>query len=199
MQGPSTQDRLEIYELYARYSWALDTGDTDGYVALFTTDAVVTEETRDRGSRCGKGHDEIRKLVMKFHYSRGFPRASASDGAVRASIRIRRACRITGWCARMPGRRSIIRRSRRTCTGAGTSGMSWRRSTACGRSAPRASWVGQGKCCRASTLAPPSREAQRRVSGGADGAAQSQFRDRAVRSECAQLSDAVHSAGIEVE
>ena len=33
MQGPSTQDRLEIYELYARYSWALDTGDTDGYVA----------------------------------------------------------------------------------------------------------------------------------------------------------------------
>ncbi len=39
MQGPSTQDRLEIYELYARYSWALDTGDTDGYVALFTKDA----------------------------------------------------------------------------------------------------------------------------------------------------------------
>jgi hypothetical protein len=26
MQGPGAQDRTEIYELYARYSWALDTG-----------------------------------------------------------------------------------------------------------------------------------------------------------------------------
>ena len=25
MTGPSTEDRLQIYELYARYSWALDT------------------------------------------------------------------------------------------------------------------------------------------------------------------------------
>ena len=47
MNGPGAQDRLEILELYARYSWALDTGDTDGYVALFTDDAEVTEETRD--------------------------------------------------------------------------------------------------------------------------------------------------------
>ena len=38
MTGPTTEDRLAIYELYARYSWALDTGDTDGYVALFTAD-----------------------------------------------------------------------------------------------------------------------------------------------------------------
>ena len=30
MPGPSAQERTEIYELYARYSWALDTGDTDG-------------------------------------------------------------------------------------------------------------------------------------------------------------------------
>ena len=73
MQGPTTQDRLEIYELYARYSWALDTGDTDGYVALFTDDALVTEETRDRGLEVRQGHDEIRKLVLKFHDRADFP------------------------------------------------------------------------------------------------------------------------------
>ena len=64
MQGPSTQDRIEIYELYARYSWALDTGDTDGYVALFTADAEVTEETRSGELEVRKGRDEIRKIVL---------------------------------------------------------------------------------------------------------------------------------------
>ena len=73
MPGPSTQDRLEIQELYARYSWALDTGDTDGYVALFATDAIVTEETREGGLEVRQGHEEIRKLVLKFHDRPDFP------------------------------------------------------------------------------------------------------------------------------
>ena len=55
MQGPGAQDRTEIYELYARYSWALDTGDTDGYVALFTEDAEATEETSERRARGPQG------------------------------------------------------------------------------------------------------------------------------------------------
>jgi hypothetical protein len=73
VNGPSTQHRLEILELYARYSWALDTGDTDGYVALFTADAEVTEETRDGTLEIRQGHDEIRKLVLKFHDRADFP------------------------------------------------------------------------------------------------------------------------------
>ena len=73
MNGPSTQHRLEILELYARYSWALDTGDTDGYVALFTADAEVTEEARDGTLEIRQGHDEIRKLVLKFHDRGDFP------------------------------------------------------------------------------------------------------------------------------
>jgi SnoaL-like domain len=73
MAGPGTQDRLEILELYARYSWALDTGDTDGYVALFTEDAEVTEETRDGTLEIRKGRDEIRILVLKFHERPDFP------------------------------------------------------------------------------------------------------------------------------
>lgn len=73
MTGPSAQDRVEIYELYARYSWALDTGDTDAYVALFTADAQATEETRTGELEVRKGHAEIRKLVLKFHERADFP------------------------------------------------------------------------------------------------------------------------------
>jgi hypothetical protein len=73
MHGPSFQDRTEIYELYARYSWALDTGDTDGYVGLFTTDAEVTEETSSGELEVRKGHDGVRKLVLKFHERPDFP------------------------------------------------------------------------------------------------------------------------------
>src|SRR4029079_4260952 len=66
MTGPSTEDRLNIYELYARCSWELDTGDSEGYVALFTPDEEATEETREGGLEVRRGHDEIRKLVLKF-------------------------------------------------------------------------------------------------------------------------------------
>ena len=73
MSGPDTRDRLEILELYARYSWALDTGDTDGYVALFAADAEVVEETRDGTLDVRIGHAEVRKLVLKFHDRPDFP------------------------------------------------------------------------------------------------------------------------------
>ncbi len=71
--GPTTQDRTEIYELYARYSWALDTGDTEAYLDLFTTDAIATEETSSGGIEVRQGRDEIRKLVRKFHDRPDFP------------------------------------------------------------------------------------------------------------------------------
>jgi hypothetical protein len=73
LHGPDPRDRLEIAELYARYSWALDTGDTDGYVALFAEDAEVMEETRDGTLEIRKGREEVRKLVLKFHERADFP------------------------------------------------------------------------------------------------------------------------------
>ena len=73
MPGPSAEDRALIEELYNRYSWALDTGDTDGYVALFTEDAVATEETRTGTLEERKGHEGIRELVRKFHENPEFP------------------------------------------------------------------------------------------------------------------------------
>jgi hypothetical protein len=73
MPGPSAEDRTLIEELYSRYSWALDTGDTDGYVALFTQDAEITEETGDGGLEVKHGHDGVRELVLKFHRNPEFP------------------------------------------------------------------------------------------------------------------------------
>jgi hypothetical protein len=73
MRGPSAEERTEIYELYARYSWALDTGDTEGYLSLFTEDAEATEETSTGEIEVRKGRDEIRKLILKFHKRADFP------------------------------------------------------------------------------------------------------------------------------
>jgi ketosteroid isomerase-like protein len=73
MPRPSVEDQLAIFELYARYSWALDTGDTNAYVALFTEDAEATEETASGELEIRKGREEIRKLVLKFHERPDFP------------------------------------------------------------------------------------------------------------------------------
>jgi uncharacterized protein (TIGR02246 family) len=73
MTRPPVEDELAIRELYARYCWALDTGDTDGYCALFTEEAEATEETASGELEVRKGRDEIRKLVLKFHERPDFP------------------------------------------------------------------------------------------------------------------------------
>jgi hypothetical protein len=40
-QALSTADRLAIHEVIARYAWALDTGDVEGFVACFCRDGVL--------------------------------------------------------------------------------------------------------------------------------------------------------------
>lgn len=72
MDTPTVQDRQDIQDLYAKYCWALDTGDTDAYVSMFTEDAEATEET-PTGLEVRRGHAEIRKLVLKFHLRPDFP------------------------------------------------------------------------------------------------------------------------------
>ena len=69
---PAVEDTLLIHDLYNRYSWALDTGDTDAYVQLYTPDAVV-HETRPEGVRDAVGHDAIREFVLRFHDNPEFP------------------------------------------------------------------------------------------------------------------------------
>ena len=42
--GPITvEDRVAIDDLFARYAWAVDTGDVEAFVPLFTPDAVILD------------------------------------------------------------------------------------------------------------------------------------------------------------
>ncbi len=52
------EDRIAVEDVMARYVWAVDSFDADGYVAVFTPDAVI-----DSNGSISKGHDEIRRIV----------------------------------------------------------------------------------------------------------------------------------------
>jgi hypothetical protein len=51
----TTEDRLQVAELFSRYAWSLDTANLEAYVGNFTPDAIV-EMTAGRFT----GHDAIR-------------------------------------------------------------------------------------------------------------------------------------------
>ena len=72
MNHPAVEDALLIHELYARYSWALDTGNTEDYVRLFHPTATVYETTA-AGVNEATGHDAIRAFVLRFHRNPDFP------------------------------------------------------------------------------------------------------------------------------
>src|SRR5712671_5474830 len=52
------EDRIAVEDVMARYVWTVDSLDADGYVAVFTEDAVI-----DANGNISKGHEEIRKIV----------------------------------------------------------------------------------------------------------------------------------------
>jgi len=55
------EDRIAVEDVMARYVWAVDSFDADGYVAVFTEDAVI-----DSNGNISKGHEEIRKVVTNL-------------------------------------------------------------------------------------------------------------------------------------
>jgi hypothetical protein len=68
------EDRALIEDLQARYMFALDFGDPDTYVSLFTEDGVL-----DVGDGEIKGHDAIRKAIS------GMPDRRAAQAAAQAT------------------------------------------------------------------------------------------------------------------
>ena len=52
------EDRIAVEDVMNRYVWAVDSLDADGYVAVFTEDAVI-----DSNGTFSRGHAEIRKVV----------------------------------------------------------------------------------------------------------------------------------------
>ena len=55
------EDRIAVEDVMARYVWAVDSLDADGYVAVFTDDAVI-----DSNGNISKGHGEIRGIVTSL-------------------------------------------------------------------------------------------------------------------------------------
>ena len=51
-------DRAAIQEVMQKYIWSVDALDADGYVSVFTEDAVI-----DSNGMIEKGHEQIRKVV----------------------------------------------------------------------------------------------------------------------------------------
>ena len=58
----TTQDLVDIQQLYAKYNWALDSGDSEGYASTFTPDGVFNNNV---------GHDAIVKFADGFHTGLG--------------------------------------------------------------------------------------------------------------------------------
>src|SRR4051812_5239827 len=62
-QGTLTaQDLVDIQQLYAKYNWALDAGDSQGYASTFTQDGTFNNNV---------GHDAIVKFADTFHAGMG--------------------------------------------------------------------------------------------------------------------------------
>ena len=64
----TADDRLDIFDLFARYTWAYDCGDVDAYAETFTPDGVVEGVG---GFRRAQGHDAIRDFARFFLALRG--------------------------------------------------------------------------------------------------------------------------------
>ena len=55
------EDRIAVEDVMARYVWTVDSLDADGYVAVFSEDAVI-----DSNGSISKGHEAIRKIVTSL-------------------------------------------------------------------------------------------------------------------------------------
>ena len=80
-------DRIAVEDVMARYVWAVDSLDADGYAAVFTEDAVI-----DSNGSISKGHAEIRKIVTGLIERRDANKAKGLPSAnlyhVISSVRI---------------------------------------------------------------------------------------------------------------
>ena len=54
----TSDDLVEIQQLYATYNWALDSGDSEGYANTFTADGAFNNNV---------GHEAIKKFADGFH------------------------------------------------------------------------------------------------------------------------------------
>lgn len=70
------EDRIAVEDVMARYVWAVDSLDADGYVAVFAEDAVI-----DSNGSISRGHEEIRQIVTGLIQRRDDNRAKGLPAA----------------------------------------------------------------------------------------------------------------------
>jgi hypothetical protein len=70
------KDRLAVLDRMARYSWAIDAGNLQDYLACFTSDAVLRHPLRDGSPGEFRGHQGISDFIGK-----GFSERSAQTYA----------------------------------------------------------------------------------------------------------------------
>ena len=63
----SADDRLDIFDLFARYAWAYDCGDAEAYALTFTPDGVLADD----GGLRAEGRPAIREAIKTFFEMRG--------------------------------------------------------------------------------------------------------------------------------
>lgn len=71
MKKLAIEDRIKLEDLIANYAWSLDTGDTEGMVACFTEDCVVTEAVFEDPD-IWPGHQGIRDFAEHYFGAPGF-------------------------------------------------------------------------------------------------------------------------------
>lgn len=62
----SAEDRLDIIELFAKYAWAINSGDAEGVLQCFTEDASLDHLWQGKMH----GHAEIRRAFEELWYDR---------------------------------------------------------------------------------------------------------------------------------
>ncbi|MDB5671396.1 MAG: snoaL-like domain protein [Alphaproteobacteria bacterium] len=92
----STDDKVQIQELVARYAWSFDTGDVEGFVGCFAKDATLCEDVFDEVDQW-EGLDQIRSMAEHFFAHPGFPgrQHHASQLLIEGSTE---RCRVRAFC-----------------------------------------------------------------------------------------------------
>jgi ketosteroid isomerase-like protein len=62
----SAEDRLDIMELFAKYAWAIDSGDAEGVLKCFAEDALLDHLWQGKMV----GHEKIRRAFEELWYDR---------------------------------------------------------------------------------------------------------------------------------
>ena len=74
----AAQDYVDIQQLYARYNWAIDAGDVEGYTALYTPDGSFNTFNGADGLRTFMKN---RQASTRRHWNSGLVIAPSAEGA----------------------------------------------------------------------------------------------------------------------